>query len=274
MASSSAKLPTMLQAPAGRADKGGSPPAPAGRNAKAQPGAAAAAATRGMEDFFLGANHSRQHILQSTDLRNHFDALAVAQKPKYYVIACSDSRVSPPEIFRMRPGSMFEMQQLGALMPPLPQAPFTPQGPVDSEWANVSYAVKELKVEHLIVLGHTGCGAVAGVITPEAIAHNVEVAAHLHKHQELAPRVNARFGHLEGADKWAGAVGESVVMTYEKVKAFAPVQAAVQAGKLEVHAMVYEIGNHGAISVWDEATDEFVAVNADQSILPKRHTKP
>jgi carbonic anhydrase len=270
MAKSLDKFSSFFQARMGRADKAGS--AAKRPDPKPLPSAAAAAATRGMEDLFHGANHSRQRILQSTELKNHFDALAVAQRPKYYVIACSDSRVSPPEIFGMRPGSMFEMQQLGALMPALPQGPFAPQGPVDSEWANVSYAVRELKVEHLIVLGHTGCGAVAGVITPNAIAHNVEVAAHLHKHQELLPRVEARFGHLSGDAKWMGAVGESVVLTYQKVKAFAPVQAALKAGALQVHAMVYEIGNHGAISVWDEATDEFVAVNAEQSILPKRHT--
>lgn len=250
------------------------PRAAAGRLSPEHSCDAMAMATGKIDELYKNATHSRRSILQNTEMKDHFDKLATGQSPKYYVIACSDSRVSPPEIFRMKPGSMFEMQQLGALMPATPQQAARIGGDIEPEWANVSYAVRELKVEHLIILGHTGCGAVAGIMSPDAISHNAEVAAHLHKHRDLRERVNARFGGLEGNDKSLAAVGESVVTTLEKVLAFAPVKEAVDKGTLQVHGMVYEIANHGAISAWDADQQEFVIKNAekngDKTILPKR----
>lgn len=264
MTSLSSHLPSFLQACLGRAPK---------EEAASEPATAQvtmAMASHELDDLYKGARHSRQHILQSSELKSHFDVLAGGQKPKYHVIACSDSRVSPPEIFRMRPGSMFENQHLGALMPPVPAYPLAQGERIEPEWAAVAFAILELKVQHLVVLGHTGCGAVAGVMAPDKIAHNPWVASHLAHHKDLAERVNARFKGLDADALGLAAVGESVLMTFEKVNRFKPVADAVQSGALKVHAMVYEIGNHGAISVWDAAAGEFTAVNAETSMLPRR----
>ncbi len=230
--------------------------------------------TNALDEAFKGAEAHRKAILKSPAMKDYFDQLAGGQSPELFVIGCSDSRYSATDVFDQKSGKIFEMQGLGALMPDVPKLPVKVGDWMDSEWACVAYAVKELKVKYLIILGHTGCGAVGGIMTPDAIAHDPEVAAHLHKHRVLRERVNERFGTLKGDAKGLAAVGESVITTYEKVLQFEPVKKAVDQGNLEVHALVYEIANHGAISAWQPMNGEFVLKNAldkdDVSILPRR----
>ena len=87
-------------------------------------------------------------------LRNRRDELVKGQHPETLVITCSDSRVIPELIFNSSLGDLFVIRTAGNVIN-------------EGELATVEYAIEHLKVKHIIVLGHTHCGAVHAAIHNE-----------------------------------------------------------------------------------------------------------
>jgi len=93
-----------------------------------------------------------QHFEQEHDL---FDSLLEGQRPEVMVIACSDSRTDPAIICGARPGDLFVVRNVAALIPPY-QADRRPHGTASA----IEFGVKALGVRHVIVLGHSFCAGV------------------------------------------------------------------------------------------------------------------
>ena len=92
--------------------------------------------------------------------KDHFHLLKESQSPRVLFITCADSRVVPSLIFQAEPGDMFLCRNAGNVVPPMGEA----AGGVS---ATIEYAVEVLKVEHVIICGHSDCGAVRAALQPE-----------------------------------------------------------------------------------------------------------
>lgn len=88
-----------------------------------------------------------------------FDSLRKGQSPKAMLIGCSDSRVDPAILTDCAPGDLFIVRNVANLVPPC--APDTGQHGVS---AALEYAVCHLEVEHIIVMGHSQCGGIKGLL--------------------------------------------------------------------------------------------------------------
>src|SRR5262249_32843089 len=99
---------------------------------------------------------------------DRFRRLAAAgQKPRIMLIGCCDSRVSPEVIFDAEPGEIFVARNIANLVPP-----YRPNDDLHGTSAALEYALMGLQVEHIVVLGHAGCGGV------RAFAQGEYAAAH------------------------------------------------------------------------------------------------
>lgn len=94
--------------------------------------------------------------------RERWQTLKEGQSPKVMIIACSDSRVDPAQIFNTRPGEIFVVRNVAALVPP-----FETEGHYHGVSAALEFAVQVLKVEEIVVMGHGLCGGCNAALTQE-----------------------------------------------------------------------------------------------------------
>ena len=106
-----------------------------------------------LRTLISGFKRFQENYFKSDDAL--YEELSKGQRPKVLVIGCSDSRVDPAIITDCRPGDLFVVRNVANLVPP-----YEPDSHYHGISAAVEYAVQFLKVEHLIVLGHSHCGGI------------------------------------------------------------------------------------------------------------------
>ncbi len=88
--------------------------------------------------------------------KNYFDDLAKGQSPEFLYIGCSDSRVTAEDMMGVQPGEVFVHRNIANVVPNTDL----------SAMSVIAYAVRYLKVNHVVVCGHTNCGGVKAAMQP------------------------------------------------------------------------------------------------------------
>jgi carbonic anhydrase len=156
-----------------------------------------------------------------------FAQLAEGQTPQTLVIACSDSRVDPAQIFDVMPGELFVVRNVAALVPPCEQG----EG-LHGTSAAIEFAIEGLGVTRVLVMGHAKCGGVAAAVARGKWGTKVSAGAAQLRFVNawidlLAPVVDA----LDGADQRAAERG-SVELSLSNLMTFPFVAEKVAAGTL------------------------------------------
>lgn len=172
--------------------------------------------------------------------RERWSELATGQAPKVLVIACSDSRVDPSQIFGTRPGEIFVVRNVAALVPP-----FDPSGGLHGVSAAVEFAVTKLKVEEVVVMGHGACGGVNASLTKalagSQIGEGYFVAEWIGLLDEARDKVVAAHGQGEEGQK--ALEQEGVRVSLNNLMTFPFVKERVDAGTLKLHGAVFAIAD-------------------------------
>ncbi|NAZ37516.1 carbonic anhydrase [Rubellimicrobium sp. CFH 75288] len=170
------------------------------------------------------------------------------QHPRAMIVSCCDSRVHVTSIFGADSGEFFIHRNIANLIPP-----FTPDGDHHGTSAAIEYAVRALRVAHLIVLGHSGCGGVRGCYdmyegrAPELLERTSFIGrwmAILRPGWEALPQ-GGEAERLRALEKMAVTVSVGNLLTFPFVR------EAVEAGRLTLHALWNDIGE-GSLQSWDE----------------------
>src|SRR4051794_1922165 len=172
--------------------------------------------------------------------RELFQRLSTGQSPDTLFITCADSRVVPTLITQTKPGDLFICRNAGNMIPAYGEV----HGGVS---ATIEYAVAVLKVKHVIVCGHTDCGAVTALLHPEKVNHLPTVKSWL-AHGELARRVI--FDNLDGENLpetmlLKMLIEENVVSQLAHLRTHPSVASAVSRKALQLHGWVYQIHTGG-----------------------------
>ena len=185
--------------------------------------------------------------------RERWSELAAGQSPKVMIIACSDSRVDPATIFGSRPGEVFVVRNVAALVPP-----FDESGGLHGVSAALEFAVTKLKVEEILVLGHGACGGVNAALTQSlADAKPGEggfVAEWIGLLDDAREKVVAQHGVSDAGQ--TALEQEGVRVSIENLKTFPFVQKGLDDGTLSIHGAVFAIAD-GKLRVL-EGDDQFV----------------
>jgi carbonic anhydrase len=189
--------------------------------------------------------------------RDLFVQLGKGQKPLALFITCSDSRITPDLLAQTEPGELFVLRNAGNLVPPHGAGS-------GAEAATIEYAIVQLHVRDVILCGHSRCGAVHGLLEPEALAKLPSVAGWL----EFAKPVLAQMpaGDLTVDQRLALAVEKNVLVQLEHLKTHPAVKAALEARTLRLHGWVYHF-EKGQVDIYDPLSGLFLPL-AEQ-VRPK-----
>jgi carbonic anhydrase len=174
------------------------------------------------------------------------------QKPHALFITCADSRIDPELITQSGPGDIFVCRNIGNLVPAYGEA-------LGGVSAIVEYAVAGLQIRHVVVCGHTDCGAMIGLLHPEKVT-NLPVVKSWLLHGEAALSI-VRYRDTAKDEHHAldELIEENVVLQMNHLRTHPSVAGPLAQGALALSGWVFDI-EHGIVRVYDEEQRKFTPV--------------
>lgn len=188
--------------------------------------------------------------------KDRYNSLAAnGQSPKLMVIACSDSRVDPAQIFDVDPGEIFVVRNVAALVPPFETNPG-----LHGVSAALEFAVNVLQVRQIVVMGHGLCGGCKAALTQElsgsAPGEGGFVANWIGLLDQARKPVVDKFGET-GPDAERSMELAAVKVSLENLLTFPNIVARVKSGDLVLRGTYFAIAD-GVLHVLDADTGEFL----------------
>lgn len=195
-----------------------------------------------------------------------FHELRNTQSPEVLFITCSDSRIDPNLITQTDPGDLFICRNAGNIVPPNSMH-------TGGMTASIEYAVGALNVSHIVICGHTDCGAMKGALNRSALKELPHVDAWL-SHCDAAHRtVVDNHPNLNESDKLQMMIERNVCLQLQHLRTHPYVASRLAAGKVTLHGWVYDIET-GGFKTYNEATDSFepMLMEQERQALAKKNS--
>ena len=181
------------------------------------------------------------------------------QNPEILIIGCCDSRVSPEVIFDAGPGEMFVVRNVANLVPPSN----TDRGP-QGVLAAIQFAVEQLQVSRIIVLGHAHCGGIRSLMDrgsrqgggdgePDYLGRWMDIA------EPARQRVLQQMPAATAAERRRACEQASILISLRNLEDLAFVRRAVQAGRLTLHGWYFDLVA-GALLAYSARADAFLPI--------------
>ena len=182
-----------------------------------------------------------------------FEELSKGQSPEALFITCSDSRVETALITQTEPGELFICRNAGNIVPPHTEH-------TGGMTASIEYAVAVLKVPHIVVCGHTECGAMKGAMNPEGLESLPHVRKWLGYSKAAVDVVNGIAEDASPEERMKMLIEQNVLLQLQHLRTHPSVAAALARGDVELHGWVYDIRS-GDVEAFDEADNRFITID-------------
>lgn len=187
--------------------------------------------------------------------RDHYARLAEAgQQPETLMIACVDSRVAPEVVFDADPGEMIVVRNVANLVPP-----YQPDANYHGTSAAIEFAVRQLKVRHIVVCGHASCGGInafrqnhlndVSIRDGDFVARWMEIAA-------PATRLTLSCDGVDPLQDQTTMERAAIRQSLANLRTFPWLAAREAAGDVTLHGLWFDVAD-GTLCVLDEAAGTF-----------------
>lgn len=194
----------------------------------------------------LITGHSRFRETVYPEHAGLFANLGQGQKPETLIVSCSDSRVDLNWVTQAKPGDIFHVRNAGNLVPPKTSGQ-------DAAAAAIQFAVENLPIRDLVVCGHSGCGAMSGVLA----GVDADATDSVSRWLRYAPRPEADMT-LEDL------VRANVRAQLDNLQSFDFVSSRLDDGSLRLWGWVYEIAPSEILQL-DPASNAFRSLESFSS---------
>lgn len=189
----------------------------------------------------------------------YMKAASEPQQPATLIVACADSRMDPGVITQTGPGELFVMRNIGNLVPAYGEM-------LGGVSAVVEYAVSALKVKHIVVCGHTDCGAMKTLLAPETMASMPTVRKWL-RNAQAALSVAESFSkpNEEPGALLKRLTQENVLLQIQHLRTHPSVAGAMARGQLSISGWIYDIAT-GKVRISEDGNRVFQSVLVDGEV--------
>jgi carbonic anhydrase len=176
-----------------------------------------------------GFKKFRKEVYESSSLMKRL--IEDGQAPDYFIISCIDSRSNPGTIFRPEPGTFFAHKAMGAIVRPYKKG--------TALAAALQFALIHNKVKEIIVLGHTGCGAIKAMV--EKI-DDEEISSFINVAQEGVEKAKATCGNSCTHDELLRHTEEEIVLlSAENLRSYPSVAKALEENRVAIKPWLFEM---------------------------------
>lgn len=176
----------------------------------------------------------------------------VGQFPKTLVVSCSDSRVDPSIIMSAEPGDIFVIRNVANLVPPYEKD----EDSLHGVSAALEFAVSVLKVENIVVMGHSNCAGISALLNSETLQHTDFIA----KWVGVAAKAKEKtLENNKGAEKpvlQKCCEKESILLSLGNLLTFPWIRDKVENGSLKLHGWYFTLED-GSLQEYDPNEDGF-----------------
>ncbi len=190
--------------------------------------------------------------------RERWRSLREGQQPEVMIVACSDSRVDPSQIFDTAPGEMFVVRNVAALVPPFETTPGH-----HGVSAALEFAVQVLQVKEIVVMGHGMCGGCKAALTQELHGTEPGEGGFIADWIGLLDEAREPIAQEHGTDGRAAERAmefEAIRVSLDNLRTFPCIKKKTANGSLTLSGAYFAISD-GVLHLMDEATGEFAGVS-------------
>jgi carbonic anhydrase len=177
------------------------------------------------------------------------------QAPRILVVACCDSRVDPALVLDCAPGDLFVIRNVANLVPPAESRDSGRHGTS----AALEFGVRNLRVEHIIVLGHAQCGGIRSLFS----GSGGETGSYIHSWMRAAEEVHAAvlrdMPDASPPEQMIACEQRAILVSLDNLMTFPWVRERVENGSLQLHGWYFDI-EHGRMMRYNAATSAFEAL--------------
>ena len=179
-------------------------------------------------------------------------AMREPQQPGALVITCADSRVHPDTLTQAMPGEIFVTRNIGNMVPAYGEM-------LGAVSAVLEYAVTALRVRHVVVCGHTDCGAMKALLDPASVAEMPTV-------KQWMTNAHAALARASGStqeERLRSVTEQNVLLQMLHVRTHPSVAAALQQERLTISGWVYDIAE-GQVRICEDESRGFVPLEGNK----------
>lgn len=184
-----------------------------------------------------------------------FQKLANGQNPEVLFITCADSRIDPNLVTQTEPGDLFICRNAGNVVPPH-------SNQTGGMTASIEFAVAALGVTHIVVCGHSDCGAMKGAINTDALSALPHVKEWLGHCRVATEVVKERCGcsELNAEEHLQLVTEENVVQQMQHLRTHPAVASKIATGQVKLHGWFYNIET-AAVTCYNEESGQFAPMS-------------
>ncbi|MGV7207211.1 carbonic anhydrase [Oxalobacteraceae bacterium A2-2] len=203
-----------------------------------------------IEKFIRGFSRFQQQYF--SEGRNVYDSLRGGQRPATLLIGCCDSRVDPALLTGSDPGDIFMVRNIANLVPPC-----TPDASAGVSSA-IEFAVCELEVARVIVLGHARCGGIRALMAPRAAARETDfVGKWMRIAEPVAQRVRRELARRASSEQHHACELASILLSLDNLLTYPWLKRRVDEGKLKLHGWYFDM-ERGALLAYSPRQQQFL----------------